>query len=1194
MTIFYSLLLISFCNHFISSNNNSGALIRNVSTNSDIILIFCPSSNFKGKNGNVKFKVNYNIHKYSNYLNYSMNSQVNLFYLYIPEKKLSNLNINCGQVKSNNNTITPLNIKINWLEEINPLKNSKIYDAYFGTENIKKACENQDVLILIKRNHRIQLHYLNEEFKINDIAYVFDKMKMSDFYGIPCQIFKIKHPLPKIHLTTYNVNERMIQKKVKKFGVPIIKVLKNEYNKKYTVHLKTSRKSKSPNFFINENVVVREMKFLRHNRLDIKSLKIMKNNTFMVSYFEIVEVEYICHSCTNEYIAKQLYFFGPQGRNYEKIEKDVIYYGNKLEKEPYCSLEKYTFAYLESIKFNDSKVTIDKLMYKSNKSVGIFKLNQSNVIITDEAPHGTLTCEYHMPDGLYITQKKYLNNDILESYEKNYKWDIIGLFIAKVAVGTIISTLIGLLIIGYYFRVDVRHTLESIKLSQIYPNIEKFAWECSTKRLQCINDIINNSWDDGSLTSIEGTVIDKIPIMKEEDLDDYNSIIKREKNIYNLSVVRAHKLPFYKNNKKNYIIANCPTKLNIYDFYKLILEEKVEIVLVITDYPVNAPENSYYEYWNDLDLPLKDITLTLMSNLPSTVKDTNVVDIEITSNKDEKQEFILITVNWWPLNVQPFEKEKILSLYFLFESYLGSGSIIIHTGDIPDSRVLTFLSLCCSVERFRKNKKFTNVISVIENIRKTRHGMQIVPRTISQIISNIMYYFVLKGYIRSGYEYISWKKFQYQFIVNHCNVVPYQEPWISNLYNYFQNLTYKTLENITVYYKYEDVVLGSLPQIYWNYNKKKDRPSEQVFGNIIIPYKTTKVLTIYDRNKYDPVSPYSIFVEYLMPYENETSQTTLYVSHETDKRMEKKFFEKIYEDNIESIVLTLKVSDNSYYRFFPDRNEGNKTRGNFKVLYIKETTYYKNSLIIIHYVVIKLLDNTSKSFKLYHYLNCPEDGLTLDLHVYLKIFESVIENGRNILILDKKHTGRPGVLVLSLALKYSLLNSEVMDPLQTASILCSKYNDLIERSEQIILALRIIVTHYRLELDHMTEGGYEIIHKMLYREQLYRMNLFNEVNKTNPFKKRIQIRLPKRKQGYKLFKKPVNMENIGKYNEPKQREQTMKHISFERDLTDEQIYDTPIIDIERDKSAIPTEELGMKKEMQEEIIRRLMNESRKK
>ncbi|CEF66839.1 Hypothetical protein SRAE_2000150500 [Strongyloides ratti] len=392
----------------ITNQNESIFIEHQIVSNSDVLLVKCPSHFYKHNNNNFKFTVNELIRDLQVKKIDSKNDTIIWYYIVNPKAEKENISLLCGELIFRSGGSTSLIqwiVNIVWKSKPNPLLTNDTYNAEGSLYSPKKCNGTNDLLPFIKYSRTQIIKMFNDKVdKVykGDILYAFDLTKAIGpiEYLLPCSIDKPYHSSPVIGIEDHQPEEI-------KFDNTKIRYIKKNINKeKFKFKLDIINHSQRKDFFKYENVTANIMTLTKKDGLKLDINKNVIENEIIVDSYEIVKVQYTCDSCseksTDLRTFEETYFFAPK-KNLIVKEK-ISHFINELEYKPNCSINDYKFAYFYYVKFENTKSTIDELRDNGNKN---FVLENNKVLYNNKNPNGILSCVYKMVNEEYTVSQQY-------------------------------------------------------------------------------------------------------------------------------------------------------------------------------------------------------------------------------------------------------------------------------------------------------------------------------------------------------------------------------------------------------------------------------------------------------------------------------------------------------------------------------------------------------------------------------------------------------------------------------------------------------------------------------------------------------------------------------------------------------------------------------------------------------------------
>lgn len=212
----------------------------------------------------------------------------------------------------------------------------------------------------------------------------------------------------------------------------------------------------------------------------------------------------------------------------------------------------------------------------------------------------------------------------------------------------------------------------------------------------------------------------------------YCSVLPIEKTrvkLYNskLDYINANYVDgIHKSSKKHYIATQAPLKHTVEDFWMMVIEQDVDIIVMLTKLKENGLIKAD-QYWPDNgSLEFGDIVVTLNGCIE---KEGYIIREMDVKNKDKSKSVYQFHFMEWPDHGIPSTAESILNLVLDVQSYQkqsgkSNSPIVVHCS-AGIGRSGAFITIDTSIKKLKEESKIINdinMVDVIKKIRKCRAG----------------------------------------------------------------------------------------------------------------------------------------------------------------------------------------------------------------------------------------------------------------------------------------------------------------------------------------------------------------------------------------------------------------------------------------------------------------------------------------
>uniref|UniRef100_A0A0K0E3F5 Tyrosine-protein phosphatase domain-containing protein n=1 Tax=Strongyloides stercoralis TaxID=6248 RepID=A0A0K0E3F5_STRER len=777
--IFLVSLDINLFPNFLNNTFFNESFILNYNTiNNDIVLIKCPSSKFKYVNNESLFIPSSLMP--SNVLKVTKNNleKVEWFAILHNNKSESYSMINCGTIinkKSYINATKHWLIKINWNTSNNITKNVTLFNT---TTLPADECNKSRNKTIIYKNYKGVLNdkpfNISESYK-NQLVYIFifDNQKKTDEILFPCQIYKPIYYCPNITLT------KVVPSKI----VNNISIVKKDYENKTYFPILTSNFER-PYFFINEKLHVAELRYTINGDYNVISLKKLINNNFTIYGYGIFQFTYYCDDCIgkNNISSIKNYFFGPKEDNIIIKSKNITTYNDrKLNFQGNCSINTYTFAYLEKASFNTKIIYFKNISQSLTQTTNEFLLDSSQLYLNNSYPNGTLKCYYKTPTynilEIYkfsLETKNLSRNNISTEINKN-KTNTSKLkkrkqktipFFPHLTIFLIIFTILFIGIYMYNKKSFITKYIDHLKMKKRHSNIHK--WWNNYKTFSIDNyksDILEDEYYDNIIKSSK---IVKFNIGGESVQLPYKHILEENVEVSRHNLFDKFKVKKITNPslQREYIISYYPSNDSQNEFWEMIYNESINIIISVNYKNKNNNEKDSLSYWPNGTSIYGSIEVKLFKKKLIKSTKISILQFSITKfNNITKSLVILDIFGWMEYSIL----ECDIDIYEVYKGIMkidDASKILLHSQLAPCSRVLTFLYFFVILESMENDKTITDPLSIISDLMKSYNIGPINIFSYNIITNALIRYFFDKNILFDEKGYTTYKCNYEEYINN--------------------------------------------------------------------------------------------------------------------------------------------------------------------------------------------------------------------------------------------------------------------------------------------------------------------------------------------------------------------------------------------------------------------------------------------
>uniref|UniRef100_A0A0K0F3D6 Tyrosine-protein phosphatase domain-containing protein n=1 Tax=Strongyloides venezuelensis TaxID=75913 RepID=A0A0K0F3D6_STRVS len=801
-------------------NNRTFPFNLTATTNSDMVLVKCPDSDYRHKHNDEMFGRNSKV-----FIHESIFSPNGSLFAWLPllRNVYGSTNLKCGRI----HFIGDGNPRYDWTYNViwkNDTINTNFMKRELRTNQISQRHENcnssngkqiifgskkEGGFLLMKQFQNIQNFYVNQMF------YYFEKFNSSERIKVPCGVTKIYGYAPEIKLRT---PESILV-------LPTIgKILKvNSDGKDQQVIEVVLDMEGNTEYYRGEKITLGRMRFVDGNELQvIENSTISITSSFTINGYEIIKLVYnfIDENGSLKVIEKK-YYFAPLEKDFIIKEEIIPYLKNNTSINPNCSVYYLNVGHLDKVDYNGTKGSLQT--FNSTDGIkGKFKIVKTSIIF-DEMEDGktTISCTYKTLDGSITTTTTFINKDTVtllnkqidvnklnestkhndtgkseiskineepketkdssrqKFEESNKSWyENLSKNIGKtnttlLIVGFILLILIIIVVpLIILCKKWIYPYFKMIVLKKKYINVYLF-WNDLTSQefdIYCKN-IKNKKYLSDKI--LKRKVIRKMEGGEEVDVG-YNdifdeSLVKCYENLPRK--IKAHYV-YTDSVKRKYILSDGPTAGNYDSFWQMIFEEDICTIIAITNdkNTGNASESLGDIYWNwkTDDRKFGNIDVSRAYTFRTDI--IYVLGIKFNLKRgDELKHVDVIHVSNWKENEIPLSDYQLICIYQEIIKKALEKNILIHSPQGTGSRVYILAYFLCICDALENNNDTYSPFKIIKRIREQRYGGGLTSHEFAFIIKAIVNKFIQNKILidfseRKGNFYINYDDFFYKYL----------------------------------------------------------------------------------------------------------------------------------------------------------------------------------------------------------------------------------------------------------------------------------------------------------------------------------------------------------------------------------------------------------------------------------------------
>ncbi|CEF59251.1 Protein-tyrosine phosphatase,receptor/non-receptor type domain and Protein-tyrosine/Dual specificity phosphatase domain and Protein-tyrosine phosphatase, catalytic domain-containing protein, partial [Strongyloides ratti] len=1071
---------------------------------SDIILLKCPGPTYNHNNKEDTFKVNgtYDKDIVKGLLDESVIRWIKVFN---SEKKLEK-KITCGELilKENPLELIKWEINLKWNSLPNPLKTMKNYFVNSPLGASTRDCPSDGRLQFVKKKNGTVIQYENEETAIyhkGDLIYLFEKPKKLMIKVAPCQIFNAIQIIPTINIKTPSNMIKNLN------HINILKIGKDIRRETFEVELIIKKEhSKHQQFYEYENVQITNLKFYSDGSIKKHSTPMISNKTITIKGYQLLRFEYICDECyvyvdQNYHITKDI-FFGSTEKDYVETFSDIFNNKNKTFITPNCSLDQYTFGFLYKMVFANLEITVNDFLMKNMYKNNTFILSNSTIFFKNETYNGILQCIYSTPDNGTFTTKTVFKTIEDSSFNVTYQKKntiqkrLSNSFLALIMGISALSICIFLCIIIILSRKHINEYIKLMILKKKYPNIQKFWLNTQKIKMSEYSNIvkeINNEVVNDELRGVKSIIIGEEFVNTFNESDYNDTLVNSQKKLVNK--ISAHYITSV-SPSRTYILSEAPSSNNVSQFWEMIFEEKVQVIVAFVYNVVMNASEPFEIYW-----PTKKSTtygkLTVINEGETDSFIKNVTTINFKIIKEGRNDIILrlFYVNDWKENTIPDNINNLAGLYEEVDKIAGNNPVLIHSSSINGPRTFLFVFFAGIVESLINDKIFYEPMKVIKKIKKQKHCSYISSIEYAYLIFSVVEYLANNKYILMNGLYFKYFEMFVNYAYNTMGKMKINDKYL-NLFKFFISLDTNYINRLVDLSDKEGILTSEEIKIKCQrstllneYEKQLPPPSRRMHGrrnhfpgqNCLDNNAINFNISTNIRNPFDKMS----MANEMTFINSENMEKKFIMMPSPLEEMYDGFIELVYQNNV-SVILVLdnysEIYPKNWETYWPFDKYDYKY-GDYIIKNIEKVTKLGNGFEVSYYDIIHSTDKNKPKvcFKLVHYVDwesdkyMPMNNIAFTGMRRYAVMESSKE--RPMIIHCKNGIDRTDTVAYVLYMMEKLSNQDEFDPIRDLKFLRQHRLNAVQNKQQFLTSLSALL-HFNIPA-----------------LKIYDKNIFNELKK---------------------------------------------------------------------------------------------------
>ncbi|CEF64478.1 Protein-tyrosine phosphatase, receptor/non-receptor type domain and Protein-tyrosine/Dual specificity phosphatase domain and Protein-tyrosine phosphatase, catalytic domain-containing protein [Strongyloides ratti] len=1095
----------------------------NSNSSSDVILLKLPSYDYKHGNERDKFAVNADIARLPSIF-YNENSTFSWISLVYTASGFHL--INCGDLTMihSNGTLGLYDWKFNFNWQLAPkpymmAKREKIFNQIphpdeCGNDEKKvlKFTKDKTGKIFKLKSDDNKLKTSDELPHVNKLYYLFTIPEDTYEKEIvePCLIYRAVNDIPEIIVKGYNSTQ------IKANGTNV-DVIKFDYLERFlSIQLLLTDQPILQDFYKNEEILITKVLYTKDGVKEVPNSNKTTRGSFSLNGYELLKFSYDYPSTTKNRMITKIFYFAPPQKHYKFPLEYILYASNETVVRPNCSLNGFSYGYLNSVNYNNKLVNLDKLNANGVAINGLYR--SGDFVFTSDVTNfnTTLECLYNTPNGDITLIHSFLHND-KASFEvdkdgKRYlnvdedkvtinkvkksrfeefkeKFGLAGIIFIFVGI-VIIVILIIIGIIGLIMLKKIKLYIRRRKMTSKYPNIFALWKEVSNANLEEYCKIVQDKeYIPDKLKNQSSTM--KIEGDEEIDFDTGSifdsSLVKCFKSIF--GEIRAHYIDDV-SPERNYIISDGPTPESVKYFWELLYKEDVAVVIsmIYQDNDEDPETSNKLLYWPETNQTYGNVTVKFLEKLPTNLINVKVLKFSMTMKGEKPKELTLFHVSYWKEHTIPNTDLHLTNLHFEVSECAGNGNVLVHASRSAGSRVFIFTYFCCILETMQADSSIYNPMDIIKEIREKRYGGNISSMEYAYLLKALLaYFFENKMLIDENNLRIKftdeYDRYLYKLDVHKGNM----DRRFKRFLQFISVLDDGKLRELCV--QFDKIGMMNNKALLENcknfYNANKDADDKNRYNNIECLDKTAVNINGYDSKD---IRGYIHANQMIYKYGDEKERKIIMCQAPLQTTVDD-MYDMIFRYKIGIIVVLVSVKEitkkDKCYAYFPT-NVKEKKLSRYTVMFIGKKIDNENHIIEYDYTILNK-EKISHNFKILQYVNWPDKIIPNESKTIHELYKKIInlDNNCYIAIHCSAGIGRTGTLALAIYMIDMIISGKSFDPIKCLETLRSHRYKAVQNKMQFIFSLSIVYEHFKNKIDEMDPEAYKnftTMSKKIFRE----------------------------------------------------------------------------------------------------------------
>uniref|UniRef100_A0A0K0FZR6 Protein kinase domain-containing protein n=1 Tax=Strongyloides venezuelensis TaxID=75913 RepID=A0A0K0FZR6_STRVS len=918
-------------------------------------------------------------------------------------------------------------------------------------------------------------------FYNNQSIYDF-KLDSETNLNLACGAWKFRSKLPSIYLpefisetdgnkimtTNNNANIMVVKKDISDGN--IIVSLKEMDSCKY--------ECKYDHFHRSERITATRMIFNKNNTFE-KTLSdfSIENYHFVMMAFGSIKFTYKCEDCIGNVKESELIvFFKPHDSDSTKFTKEYI--GGSTNSQPECRLNNANLGYLIHMSIMDTVFDVTNLSASHGPDMKDFNITDKSIKYLKYPKVESYSCIYMTPAGKYSvdfgvkkatqiprTPNPAKNRVIKENMHTN---KILVLFMLLILFG-----ILGVLVMKVLKlkKEKINAYLTERKIKTNYSNIWSWWHRMSGGKLK----------DNLKTITKESELPSKYNMSIEMNAIDESKITPDSFSIYNEFLVKSQKKfksilaydVYHSDTFNGIILSQPPYNEKLTEFWRMIFEESVNIIVPINFSDDGTSEESNLTYWPPKQEVYNGIIVEYVKTFYSTMKNITGLIYKLTRGK-KTSTVIIYCIKGWKLYEIPKSLDDLIQLYDEISKLTPKNKTLLHSSYGCDSSIYYYTYFCAIVDTFFSNKNECNPTKIVKSIRKKRYGGKLSPLEYAYIFNAIAKYFISKKIILDVDGYDEFNKKYENYLHSKTKVDCKKIPSLRN-FIYFINI----LDEI----KMEEICNQVLDEYVLNVDILKDKC--QKFMKALQYEKLMKDNVVFNKYPYlycldnHSVSGgnFNIYGTDVIGYINaneitynskDGSQRRIIMCQAPTSGTKYGVMDMFFEQDIDAVALLLndnEVDEKVMPYLLTTAPQYYVNDFHMTILKVQNI---KDMIKVIHYKIVKS-GKDEINLKFFIYKDWSKKNIPNDILSFHSFFKNIIEEkeNKNIVILCDSGVNRAGILGYLIYSIDNISENQTFNLIKNLGILRRHRYGIIPTPEQLLFVLKFIIIHYKDHIDNI-------------------------------------------------------------------------------------------------------------------------------